>query len=329
MSRTNSTSLLPLLNFSLVETEGGDVEALAKAALIFVEGKHKDSMGREHLFDAPRIQKFVQNTNKHLEMGGRLPVQMDHKKTQDFNIGDVESLLYTKVITEDDLPNKKFRHLIGRIGVFADNVVIKSKRAIEDVKARIINTLSPGLDPLTESFIEVSATPTPAIIGPALFSQSGTELDNIITFEMMPDKMDKNSDKGKSNGKAFSFEQLRNVKKNVEKKEEEYKELTEDLFEILCSLYNASEEELAAEQVNSPIEASYEAIEYFLSQLEEMFELTDSEDEDDESKPEEKYLKNKKTTDTVAGTNSNSPYPLGKRESDFSRQTKKTIGFVL
>jgi hypothetical protein len=324
MSRTKSTSLLPLLNFSLVETEGGDVEALAKAALIFVEGTHKDSMGREHLFDAPRIQKFVQNTNKHLEMGGRLPVQMDHKKTQDFNIGDVESLLYTKVITEDDLPNKKFRHLIGRIGVFADNVVIKSKKAIEDVKARIINTLSPGLDPLTESFIEVSATPTPAIIGPALFSQSGTELDNIITFEMMPDKMDT---QGKGTGKAFSFEQLRSVKKNVEKKEEEYEELTEDLFEILCSLYNASEEELAAEQVNNPIEASYEAIEYFLSQLEEMFELTDSEDE--ESKPEEKYLKNKKTTDTVAGTNSNSPYPLGKRESDFFRQTKKTIGFVL
>lgn len=320
-------SLLPLLNFSLVETDGGDVEALAKAALIFVEGKHKDSMGREHLFDAPRIQKFVQNTNKHLEMGGRLPVQMDHKKTQDFNIGDVESLLYTKVITEDDLPNKKFRHLIGRIGVFADNVVIKSKKAIEDVKARIINTLSPGLDPLTESFIEVSATPTPAIIGPALFSQSGTELDNIITFEMMPDKMDTQ----KGNGKAFSFEQLRSVKQNVEKKEEEYEELTEDLFEILCSLYNASEEELAAQQVSNPIEASYEAIEYFLSELEEMFELTENEDEDEDEDPQEKYLKNKKTTDTVVGTNSNTPYPLGigKRESDFSKQAKKTIGFVL
>jgi hypothetical protein len=325
---STKNSLLPLLNFSLVETEGGDVEALAKAALIFVEGKHKDSMGREHLFDPQRIQKFVQNTNKHLEMGGRLPVQMDHKKTQDFNIGDVESLLYTKVITEDDLPNKKFRHLIGRVGVFADNVVIKSKKAIEDVKAKIINTLSPGLDPLTESFIEVSATPTPAIIGPALFSQSGTELDNIITFEMMPDKMG-TQPQHKGNGKAFSFEQLRSVKQNVEKKEEEYEELTEDLFEILCSLYNASEEELAAQQVSNPIEASYEAIEYFLSELEEMFELTEDGNEDDEEDPKDKYLKNKKTTDTVAGTNSNTPYPLGKRESDFSRQTKKTIGFVL
>ena len=73
---TKATSLLPLLNFSLVESASGEVEALAKAALIFVEGKHKDSMGREHLFDPQRIQKFVQNTNKHLEMGGRLPVQM-------------------------------------------------------------------------------------------------------------------------------------------------------------------------------------------------------------------------------------------------------------
>lgn len=327
MSRVNSKSLLPLLNFSLVETEGGDVEALAKAALIFVEGKHKDSMGREHLFDPQRIQKFVQNTNKHLEMGGRLPVQMDHKKTQDFNIGDVESLLYTKVITEDDLPNKKFRHLIGRVGVFADNVVIKSKKAIEDVKAKIINTLSPGLDPLTESFIEVSATPTPAIIGPALFSQSGTEMDNFITFEMMPEK-EGNSNSAMTTGKkAFSFEQLRDIKNGVEKKEEEYEELTEELFEILCSLYNASEEELAAQQVD-PIEASYQAIEYFLSELEEMFELTESE-EDGEEDAKEKYLNNKKTANTVVGSNSNSPYPTGKRESDFSRYAKKTIGFVL
>jgi len=319
---TKATSLLPLLNFSLVESASGEVEALAKAALIFVEGKHKDSMGREHLFDPQRIQKFVQNTNKHLEMGGRLPVQMDHKKTQDFNIGDVESLLYTKVITEDDLPNKKFRHLIGRVGVFADNVVIKSKKAIEDVKAKIINTLSPGLDPLTESFIEVSATPTPAIIGPALFSQSGTEMDNIITFEMMPDA----ATMGK---KAFSFEQLRDIKNGVEKKEEEYEELTQELFEILYSLYNASEEELAAQQVD-PIEASYQAIEYFLSELEEMFELTESE-EDGEEDAKEKYLNNKKTANTVVGSNSNSnsPYPTGKRESDFSRYAKKTIGFVL
>lgn len=323
MSKVNS--LLPLLNFSLVESDNGEVEALAKAALIFVEGKHKDSMGREHLFDPQRIQKFVQNTNKHLEMGGRLPVQMDHKKTQDFNIGDVESLLYTKIITEDDLPNKRFRHLIGRVGVFADNVVIKSKKAIEDVKAKIINTLSPGLDPLTESFIEVSATPTPAIIGPALFSQSGTEMDNIITFEMMPEK--EGSSAMAAGKKAFSFEQLRNIKNGVEKKEEEYEELTEELFEILCSLYSASEEELAAQQVN-PIEASYQAIEYFISELEEMFELTES-DEDEMEDTKEKYLNNKKTANTVAGSNSNSPYPTGKRESDFSRSAKKTIGFVL
>ena len=60
-----------------------------------------------------------------------------------------------------------------------------------------------------------------------------------------------------------------------------------------------------------------------------MFELTENENEDEDEDPQEKYLKNKKTADTTAGTNSNSPYPIGKRESDFSRSTKKTIGFVL
>jgi len=300
--------MLPLLNFSI--TEDGDEAALTKSALIFVTGEHKDSMGRVHNFDDSRVLKYVANTNKHLEMGGRLPIQMDHKKTQDFNIGDVESNLYTKIITATDLPKQQFKHLIGRLGVFVDNAVIKSKKAIADVKAGIIGTLSPGLDPMTESFIEVSATPTPAIIGPALFSKDGTEEDNFILFEMVQPKDSKAISDDK---KAFSFEELKQAKADYSEQEKAYEELSKDLFTILCSLAKATEEELAAKNIN-PIEASYDAIEHFLSNLEEMFELTQDPDED----PKTKYLEN-----------SNTPYPKGQRESDFSRDKTKIIGFVL
>lgn len=303
--------MLPLLNFSI--TEDGDEAALTKSALIFVTGEHKDSMGRVHDFDDARVLKYVANTNKHLDMGGRLPIQMDHKKTQDFNIGDVESNLYTKIISAVDLPKQQFKHLIGRLGVFVDNAVIKAKKAIADVKAGIIGTLSPGLDPMTESFIEVSATPTPAIIGPALFSKDGTESDNFILFEMMEKTSPKPGATVADSKKAFSFDELKQAKEDYSEKEEAYEELSEDLFTILCSIAKATEEELAAKNIN-PIEASYDAIEHFLSNLEEMFELTQDPDED----PKTKYLEN-----------SNTPYPKGQRESDFSRDKTKIIGFVL
>ena len=43
------------------------------------------------------------------------------------------------------------------------------------IKEGRIKTLSPGIDPATECFVEVSATPIPAIIGPSLmFSRGGT-----------------------------------------------------------------------------------------------------------------------------------------------------------
>jgi hypothetical protein len=301
-----------LISFSTT----GDLFKLAKRALVFVEGTHKDSQGRVHEFPVDRIREFVDNTNKFLKGGGRIPFQMDHRKTQEYNIGDVESEFYIKDITEEDLPNPAYRHLIGKAGVFVDSIVGKGKEIVDKINSGLINTLSPGLDPMTKSFIEISATPTPAIIGPALFSKEGQDIDNFIEFELM---LPKSSDysgapniKEKGNkSTSYSFDSLAMKKKSLKKKEKEFEELSEDLFEILNSIYSATDEELAAESVD-PVQASYDAIEYFLSNLEDMFELTE--------KPEEKEDIRKKYT-----ANGAKDFPIGKQPSDY----KKSIGNAL
>lgn len=303
--------MFDLLNFS-IDSES-ETYSLAKKALIFVEGTHKDSMGRQHEFPASRVKKFVDNTNSFIRSGGRLPFQKDHKKTQDFNIGDVEGELYTKVITEADLPNPKYRHLIGKVGVFVDNIIGKGREVCDQISQGLIKTLSPGLDPMTESFIEVSATPTPAIIGPALFSKTGDELDNLIYFEAMENPIP---------GKAFSFDELNGKKKSEEKLEEEYEELSEDLFSILYSIATASEEELAASGVNNPVEASYDAIEYFLSNLEQMFGLVSSEEE-----MAQQPVKGKETLEE-GKTASEYKKQIGTNVLEFNKQ-KKVIGFCV
>lgn len=321
--------MFDLLNFS-VDQEAQTYQ-LAKRALIFIEGEHKDSMGRLHNFPVSRIKEFVDNTNNFLRQGGRLPFQMDHKKTQDFNIGDVEGELYIKKITPEDLPNPAFKHLVGKAGVFVDNIVGKGRDVVEKINSGLIKTLSPGLDPLTKSFIEISATPTPAIIGPALFSKEGDELDNLILFESVVDakgyegapNVERGDSDSKAKAKAYSFDALKKQKMKAKKMEEDFEELSEDLFEILHSIYSSTDEELAAESIN-PVEASYDAIEYFLSNLEEMFGLVETDEEQEDKR--KKYM-----------ANGASDYPVGKIPSDYNKNiesnsvlefSKKTIGFV-
>lgn len=307
------------LNFS-IDSENNSY-SLAKKALIFVEGIHKDSQGRQHEFTAQRVKTFVDNTNNFIRQGGRVPFQKDHQKTQDYNIGDVDGELYTKVITEADLPNPKYRHLIGKVGVFVDNIIGRGKEVVDQISQGLIKTLSPGLDPVTESFIEISATPTPAIIGPALFSKE----DNLIYFEAMsiPSEAEYKGDPSIKE-KAFSFDELRSKKKAEEKVEEIYEELSSDLYSILYSIATASEEELAASNTN-PVEASYDAIEYFLSNLEQLFGLVDT----NEDKPENRV-------ETAAS--GKQQFPVGKTATDYKKEIgknvlefakkKKTIGFM-
>lgn len=300
------------LNFSQVDNEGKS--SLAKPALIFVEGQHTDSNKRTHHFTKDRIQRIVANTNEFFNQGRRIPFQLDHKKDQSNNIGDVESEFYTKTITAEDLPDPRHTHLLGKLGVFVDNVVAKGAEVVQKVLDKKIKTLSPGIDPATESFIEVSATPIPAIVGPSLFSKGGVQEDNIISFEssFLGDVTIVSKEKPRAQkGKAFSFEQLKELNKNMDEVRKEFGMAADGLFKILSDIRSSSEEEL---QGLNPVQASYDAIEDFVEMMEEMFNLAEEEE---------------KGVSEQGVPNTSRPFPVGVQPSDFSKGELKTVGFIL
>lgn len=266
-----------MINFQLNED---GLAYLTKKALVFVEGFHTDSQKREHSFSRDRLLQIIKNTNKKIREGVRIPFQRDHKKTQDFNLGDVEGEFYSKIITSEDLPNPKHTHLIGKLGVFVNNIKVKSKEAIQQVIEGGISTISAGIDPATECFIEVSATPFPAIVGPALFSQGLEEDFSILTYskEYMDEEMEESMEN--DNSKVFSMEQALGLDDREASLKEDYFIMAKALYRVLSSLYMAGENEL--KDLN-PIEESYSAIEFFVSGVEDIFGLTYSEEEEKEN----------------------------------------------
>src|SRR6056300_562927 len=97
---------------------GLDPQHCVKTALIAVEGQFNDSEGAPFTFDANRLNTIADFTNKALQKGTTIPVCLDHKVDFGNAVGTVDGQAYTKVITEDDLPNKRAAsELLGKLGL--------------------------------------------------------------------------------------------------------------------------------------------------------------------------------------------------------------------
>lgn len=147
---------------------------IVKQALIIVEGNHKDNKGRVHDFPAYRVQRIVDNTNTAVASGIEIPLMLDHSKElvsggELKKLGELNSMVECRVISEQDLPNPKMQHLVGKLGAFAKFLV---KNRVEDVQSGLIKLLSPGIDLASDRIAEVSAVAFPAIQGPALFKRA-------------------------------------------------------------------------------------------------------------------------------------------------------------
>lgn len=143
-----------------------------KKALILAEGHWTDNKNRPHVFDKARLFEIVKNTNNIFNTGYKIPLLKDHNKTTDSVIGELDSPVEIREITEEDITSDRFRHLIGKLGVFASKVLISSSDAINKIQENLINTISPGIDIVENCIKEISATPIPAIPGMSLFSRS-------------------------------------------------------------------------------------------------------------------------------------------------------------
>ena len=159
------------IGLSSNDFEESNDDVVVKKALILVEGDHVDSQGRPHKFSANRIFQIAENTNAWFNKGNRIPWLTDHKNTQWDTIGDLDDEVIVRRVTAKDVSDKRFSHLIGKLGIFAEKLVGRGQEVVGKIKDGVISTLSPGVDIAVDIIKEISATPQPAIVGMRVFSR--------------------------------------------------------------------------------------------------------------------------------------------------------------
>jgi hypothetical protein len=247
--------------------DSGDSAVEIKKALVAVEGEFKDSDGRPHSFSPDRLETIAEHTNRALEEGQIVPLCTDHEKKVSNTVGGVEGKAYTKVIQESDLPNPRAKHLVGKLGLFLDDVVVKAKDAVDKVRNGIVTSVSMGLnlDPKEHRIIELSLVPIPAIPNMGLFQYAG--FGNTASFNF--NSMDDNN--------VFTWEDLESNEQTLEDLKEEYDDLNEKLWKLLNNIYTS--ESIDITDVTMLKQYVYTALNGFSLRVVDLLGLTDVPDD--------------------------------------------------
>jgi hypothetical protein len=224
---------------SNLETISESPNKVIKKGLVLIEGTHVDSKKRTHTFSPARIREIVSNSNA-LFANNRIPVLMDHKKEQSSVIGDVESQFQCTTINESNFPGADDKGLTGKLGIFVNQIAIKSGEAIRQLNEGLLNTLSPGIDVLSNAIREISATPNPAIANLRLFKRAEFESD------------------------ALTFDDLENSDDMLDKIRNQYEDLTNKLWELTETIQTIDEQALNGQ---SREEVQYQAINDFATRF--------------------------------------------------------------
>ena len=229
-------------------SEDNPTGELIKNALVLIEGTHKDNQGVVHEFPSERILRIAQRTNAAMSQGYEIPLMSDHSKQLIGADGELKKLgifvspFECRVIRQEDLPNPKMQHLIGKLGAFS-RVNILNK--VNEVRSKLINLLSPGVDLKLERLAEVSAVAFPAIHGPALFAASSTVQD-------------------------LSFASVKEEQGTFKRQREDLLEEFEILLQTIQRIQKASPEQLIAV---SPEQLLSTAIDEFTAEIKQYFGL--------------------------------------------------------
>lgn len=224
---------------SNLETISESPNKVIKKGLVLIEGTHVDSKKRTHTFSPARIREIVSNSNA-LFANTRIPVLMDHKKEQSSVIGDVESQFQCTTINESNFPGADDKGLTGKLGIFVNQIAIKSGEAIRQLNEGLLNTLSPGIDVVSNAIREISATPNPAIANLKLFKRAEFESD------------------------ALTFDDLENSDDMLDKIRNQYEDLTNKLWELTETIQTIDEQALNGQ---SREEVQYQAINDFATRF--------------------------------------------------------------
>lgn len=200
-------------------------DGITKKALVAVEGTFEDSQGIPHTFTPERLTTIAEHTNSAIDTGNTIPVCQDHTKTVGSTVGTVEGYAYVKPVEAADLPNQKSTHLIGKLGLFLEDVHIKAKDAVDKVVSGVVTSVSMGLnlDPKEHRIMELSLVPIPAIPNMGLFKHK-----HYASF------MENQAD-----SQAFTWEDMEADSLAMDELKTEYDELTGQLWTLLENIYTS------------------------------------------------------------------------------------------
>jgi hypothetical protein len=214
-----------------------------------------------------------------------IPILKDHNKNVDGYCGELDSPVEVRPITANDLPKKqvnRLSHLIGKLGIFADRVLIKSEEVVDKVR-KGLKTISAGIDVASDKIREISLTPIPAIPGMSLFM--------------------KNTGKNNTNT-AMSWGELDQDNADLEGLKEELDNLHHKFFSLIANIYTASEEQLDGQDQKT---LAAEVLNGYVEQIAEIVGLDEEEedymDEDYQPQNASDYLNQQQYVD-----NMNQPY---------------------
>jgi hypothetical protein len=260
----------------LKEVESEDPNSLTKEGLIFYStlenSPHIDSRKVKHEFSPDKIYELVQNTNKHFDMSEiGIPVLTEHKKDVNNVVGFIESPVEARIIDEVYTKgNPKLKHLLGRVGVFVKNVVIKTPEIIDRMKRGLAKTVSAGIDLDSYSIKELSLVALPAIPNATLFSYHGNK-----SIPNMKKIKNKNLliAKGITNvsNYALSLEEALNESQSIEEQREEAMKVFSAFLKVVEDANQMDEEEISSMGIQDPSELIQGAVEDLSGRLTEMF----------------------------------------------------------
>lgn len=255
----------------LKEVVSDDPNSLTKEGLIFYStlenSPHVDSRKVSHDFSPDKIYKLVENTNRHFDISEvGIPVLTEHKKDVNSVVGFIESPVEARVIDEIYTKgNPKLKHLLGRIGVFVKDVVIKTPEIIDRMKRGLAKTVSAGIDLDSFSIKELSLVALPAIPNATLFSYHGSK--NKLNMKKV-----KNKNVGYSESNyALSLEEAINAGQTLEQQREEALKLFNAFLEVVEDANEIDEEEMASMGIQDPSEVIQSAIDDLSARLGDMF----------------------------------------------------------
>ena len=261
----------------LQEVENNDPNSLTKEGLIFYStlenSPHVDSRKVSHDFSPDKIYRLVANTNKHFDISEvGIPVLTEHKKDVNNVVGFIESPVEARIIDEVYTKgNPKLKHLLGRVGVFVKDVVIKTPEIIDRMRRGLAKTVSAGIDLDSFSIKELSLVALPAIPNATLFSYHGNK--SIPNMKKVKNKnlFSKRVSSENESNYALSIEEAINSAQTIEEQREEALKLFNAFLEVIEDANEIEEEEMSSMGIQDPSEIIQSAINDLSGRLSEMF----------------------------------------------------------